>query len=515
MKTAPDVEKRILEELAGANQMVALRDRRALSRLKALRRDALETKDPGLIGRVFYSHALAAYFFGSYDKLCGYLYNAIRYLLRSDEHLTLARAYNLFAVHAQHSGVYDVAYDYFLMAYSVTSGKGDELEHAVIDANLGDLLGEMGDYRKACIRSKRSIPVVLQHTEGAALLENGIIVMVNYGLCSLYAGDTATAHRMRNRVEKQLKKIEGQVSDRPALWYLLLCAQIALADGERVRMQVLLDEIITRVVMGDSFALFTKDIHSFCRALITAGEWTSAQHLLDAVAQNEASNATYFSRLLLVQLQIDFYKARNLRARLDEAYAARRTLTRLLEKEQKLIYRESVRLMSLVDELAREQEKKRAENRRLQAEAETDALTGIPNRTALNRVLGESFARAKEKGLPFGTGVVDIDDFKRYNDRYGHSRGDECLIETASALHAAASREGIFCARYGGDEFVLVYDDMSREEILSFEKRMLAACPVPVTHGFTVRRLNPEDKVWDSLSAADASLYRKKSRKKR
>ena len=58
--------------------------------------------------------------------------------------------------------------------------------------------------------------------------------------------------------------------------------------------------------------------------------------------------------------------------------------------------------------------------------------------------------------------MCDIDNFKAYNDTYGHAKGDQCLKEVASVIEKTLKRPGDFCARYGGEEFIVILPNTSR-----------------------------------------------------
>lgn len=88
----------------------------------------------------------------------------------------------------------------------------------------------------------------------------------------------------------------------------------------------------------------------------------------------------------------------------------------------------------------------------------TDDLTGLPNRRHLTRFLEEKIRWAEREGRAITTLIFDIDDFKRYNDTYGHDAGDE-ILTAVGRLFVQCSRKTDLVARHGGDEFVVVFWD--------------------------------------------------------
>jgi diguanylate cyclase (GGDEF)-like protein len=107
---------------------------------------------------------------------------------------------------------------------------------------------------------------------------------------------------------------------------------------------------------------------------------------------------------------------------------------------------------ALVSELQRRQLAKA----RLQRMAHRDALTGLENRGTFDDVWSTEFLRSKRSGRPLSLLFIDIDNFKSYNDYYGHQAGDECLKSVAGCVASCVRRPGDHVARYGGEEFVVV-----------------------------------------------------------
>jgi diguanylate cyclase (GGDEF)-like protein len=91
----------------------------------------------------------------------------------------------------------------------------------------------------------------------------------------------------------------------------------------------------------------------------------------------------------------------------------------------------------------------------LSDQAEHDPLTGIANRRVIDARLEDELERARRHGTHLGLVLVDVDDFKKFNDRYGHQCGDE-ILRTFAALLAGSVRELDLAGRFGGEEFALV-----------------------------------------------------------
>lgn len=133
-------------------------------------------------------------------------------------------------------------------------------------------------------------------------------------------------------------------------------------------------------------------------------------------------------------------------------------------------------------------ERKKADDKILQLQEELhalsyrDSLTSLANRRMFDTLLEVEWAKARALRHPLSLIMVDIDCFKQYNDHYGHVQGDECLKRVARVLDAAASRTRDLCARFGGEEFVLVLPDTDEAAALQVAERcrkMLAREGIP------------------------------------
>ena len=114
------------------------------------------------------------------------------------------------------------------------------------------------------------------------------------------------------------------------------------------------------------------------------------------------------------------------------------------------------------------------ERERLLEEASTDGLTGIANRRHFDEFLSQQVASADRYGTPLSLVTLDLDHFKRLNDRYGHPAGDEVLRAVAAVLREVA-RESDLVARHGGEEFALVLPQTNEAGALMAAERCAEA----------------------------------------
>ena len=151
--------------------------------------------------------------------------------------------------------------------------------------------------------------------------------------------------------------------------------------------------------------------------------------------------------------------------------------------------------------------------------AQTDELTGLPNRRCIVKLLDEEISRG-HRGAVCSVAMIDIDWFKRINDGYGHPAGDEVLRTLAITVFANIRTNDRF-GRYGGEEFLLVLPGTTRDEaeyIVNRIREMIAeldwnafAINMAVTISAGIATLVPDDGSDDILARADRALYAAKA----
>ena len=111
--------------------------------------------------------------------------------------------------------------------------------------------------------------------------------------------------------------------------------------------------------------------------------------------------------------------------------------------------------------------------KRLEQLAIEDTLTGVYNRRYFNKIIEKELRRTKRENLNLCLLSIDIDDFKKYNDTFGHPKGDEVLIKVAQSLKSFASRAADFVFRMGGEEFCIIFSGLDTEKSLEFSNELV------------------------------------------
>ncbi|MHC6226676.1 sensor domain-containing diguanylate cyclase [Pseudomonas sp. X10] len=193
--------------------------------------------------------------------------------------------------------------------------------------------------------------------------------------------------------------------------------------------------------------------------------------------------------------------------------AGKRLVAELEQKNQSLeaLVEERTRELSWVNEQLQRQ---LDENRDL---AERDALTRAANRYCLERTLQQECERARRFRQPLALIVMDLDDFKPINDRYGHARGDSVLLDVVERIRECLRPQDLL-ARWGGDEFVVVLPGTALPQALDCTASLREAiqraepvggCRLTMSYG-VVQWQDGEDQT-QLLSRADQALYRAKA----
>lgn len=216
--------------------------------------------------------------------------------------------------------------------------------------------------------------------------------------------------------------------------------------------------------------------------------------------------------------------ARELEREQRERRRAEDELERVRAELEERVRQRTQALAQRNDELSRLRLALETNNQRLKRLVAVDALTGIANRRQFDRALERELRRTRREQQPLSLIFLDLDEFKCFNDTYGHPRGDEVLCKVARTLDETFRRGGDLVARYGGEEFAVVLPGVDGRRAELYAERLRrrvwrlnihngaseAHDRITISGGVATVTSTQLISPADLMAAADRALYRAK-----
>ncbi len=495
---------------------------KVMGTLKKLIRRGTELQDDTLLAFAYYYQAQYLYYRDSQIEAYRFSFRkAFSHALKADYQAMLARIYSFVAADALNNGCFDIAYNNYITAMNISTRLEDKATAALIEANIGRLYAELRDYKEAKKYLRRGIAKQKKLKKSLRFIQNITIMLASDALASLNLGDIPGAEKSIGEMLRYYSQGSPEVQSELFLskTYLLMRLALEKQDEEESRrlMKPLLEAIRKEQQIQDSL----EDINGLYRILMERGRVQDAGDLLAAADETIMHTKVAYVMCVFCELKADYYRTTNDSRRLSEVLRTHMELSTRLRGEQRDMYSHAVSLTHMIETLREDQRRMEEENKALTRRAQTDALTGIPNRYQLNYALDQAYRKVEGKNQNLAIAILDIDYFKEFNDNYGHREGDACLISIARCLNKIAQKHGGSCARYGGDEFVMVFTDLDDEAL----KRVVQEVQTKVEDLGILHEHQPRSRSvtlsqgicndipaspsspWDFLSAADGALY--------
>ena len=486
-------------------------------------RAAKRLDDNNLLGYAYYYMADAYYLLSTdYRKFSHNLLKAIEYLQVEGDYEYLARCYNLLGIDALNHGNNEMALDFFMRGIRYLEDFPESSIPGFMEFNIGQIYYNCGDMKAALVYVRSAYKHIRRNRKDSLYYRN-----ILYCYC-LQIGCYIALDK-RDSVLKcmeSIKKLSGVaefnkelLAGIPVLYTKMRACHYLGDDLGFIHFFSALNDLIKdgKCTLDDM-----EDVCNTARFYMSIGKIDAALNIVKYTENALGDISIANIRLNHARLRCEIYEhqkddKKRLKA-LEDFY----NYTQEFEKEKLINYKFFAMMRAKIASVEKE-------NDRLTKKAETDQLTGLGNRYGLNRYADSAFEKAYLKQRRLAVEILDVDNFKEFNDKYGHQLGDLCLRHIASAISGMADKhKEIRAFRYGGDEFVIIYEGMKDDRILDFARQLREQVSVPpeeirkrigqrsisISQGIRNSVPTETSKLWDYMYAADNALYDVKKTKK-
>lgn len=341
-------------------------------------------------------------------------------------------------------------------------------------------------------------------------------LMCNMGNCLISISKLEEANACADNLIKYIESTPNGSESYPVFIVNTFLANLALANGDNNKMNLHLQAALNALETFDDYINHNIDILMFIDLNILLKNYDDvtkiSEHFINTCKE---SNAPFNITSRFMEKRIDCA----ILLHDDKAYAH---FSKEFYEDYKQERNRNSEQTLKAENSHYEQIRLRKRQQILLEKSQHDTLTGLPNRAYLNTYAEETLAKAIQNNTYFGIEILDIDYFKHINDSYGHMEGDRYLKNVAALLKSLTnSDDEIFAARYGGDEFVIVYYNKTSEDIrylmsqlklnttsIKLPKESAVGCKhLTLSQGCFNKIAGEGNRLWDYLSIADVALY--------
>lgn len=486
-------------------------------------RAAKRLDDNNLMGYAYYYLADAYYLLSTdYRKFNQNLLKAIEYLQAEGDKEHLARCYNLLGIDSLNHGNSEMALDFFMRGIKYCEDLPDSAIPGFMEFNIGHIYYTCDDMKSALSYVRSAYKHIRRNRRESLYYRNILFCHLMQIGCYIKLGKRDSVLKCLESIRKlsQSPNFNEEIMGSIPVLDTKMRACHFLGDKEGVDKCF---NALNEMIRNNNFSLDDmEDVFNTARFYLSIGRVEDAIRIARYTENSLADLNISNIRLNHARLRCEIYQMTNDSKARQAALEDFFRYTQEFEKEKMESYKFFARMR---ERLARIEK----ENNMLQKKAQTDELTGLGNRYGLNQFADHAFEKAYGRGRHLAVELLDVDNFKAFNDTYGHQVGDLCLKHIAGAIKQLCdSRSGIHGFRYGGDEFVVIYENMKDDRILECArglrekvadipdeiKKYIGDKKVSISQG--IRNSVPQEtsKLWDYMYAADNALYDVKKSKK-
>lgn len=483
-----------------------------------------EREDSYLLGFACYYQAEGYFCLNDHQNMINSLTEGIVNQREASQWRLLVRSHNAMGIDAINRGNATVALDQYITALSYGKKYDYPYETALVNSNVGRLYMSFGEYDAAVHYLKKASQTFWDYRDDFFGRVNLATAYASLGRCSLFQKNLKQAEEYEEKIHQAGKEAEFNYFMTRGLF-----AKIRHKQGRWQERDQYIENIAQNLKGFQTLIDSHEDVFDFLDFLLEIEKYQELEKVFPRLERMAEESGITNLKIELLRRQAEYYRAVQNRENYLEVCARLYEEREILKEEGVSVFHRATELRFSLERARKKEKELLKEKQILKERSEKDALTGLANRYKLNDYAGKIFDKAREKHDLLSIEIFDVDYFKQYNDTYGHQAGDGCLKEIGKILSELMQRDkDIFCARYGGDEFIVIYYGKSDEEILNLAKELRqrvldlrlehkesqVSGYVTISQGIRNSIPRHQHRMWDYLCAADKALYRVKKKRK-
>lgn len=479
-----------------------------------IKMEEYEKLHPEYTGRHLYYRAQFYYHQVDLRRCMEYAIQGVHVLMEREYTPELTKCYNIIGVLNSANATNTMqALDYYLEALELAEQHDDVKTASGLYNNIGCIYDQLEDQTQAIYYFEKAL-----NTSQDCNTELYMTEIVNLALMYTALKDWEHAYEY---YEEACKCDDTEVLKTNEIHLAILRTLIAYHKQDIHSVKEYLHMIIEKANTGDVYIngfqellkqlpkLMDVQLEEELRVLITIiQEMTNKLDLLEA-------------KIRITEISIEFYRMVKDEAKMVELMEQYYEWMKLNKIEQRKVQMDGITLKLQMQQMIKEHEQMRRDSLNYKKQAMHDPLTNLYNRSIIKTTLEPLFQKAKMEGKMIAVSIADVNEFKPFNDHYGHVAGDECIKEIAQVLDRL-SDEHRFSLRYGGDEFMGFFYDISPSELKSMIQLVISEVKalhikhelsstmeqiLTVTHGTYIAIPKEDELLYDFIARADEELY--------
>ncbi len=436
-----------------------------------------------------------AYFYNSmYERALKYLLQVIELLNNFEDNFLLSCVLNNIGEVYRESDNYDKALEYYHNALEISMNNNFKINEASLFSNIGEIYFLEKRYDKALEYYAKSYDILVEENDMVILgeIENkvGKVHFINGDLSKAEKCFLTSINRLESVNNKfyaidvlvNIAKISLEEDSEKSFYYFEKAIKYAEEIDAKRKLSEVCKTIAEYYEHANNFKASLEYFKKYCRV------------------NEEIMTSNIGNKLEIIKIEIEHFNDN--------------------DKFEKIKNRLEIEILNQRNEL----EKIKKSNELLEKKVYEDELTGISNRRYINYYLNKTWGKSLLNDEQIVLFIIDIDNFKKYNDYWGHSKGDECLVKVADCMKYIQEKRKDILARYGGEEFVYYARGLNYEQALALgniirievgklgldyiENNMRKEITISV--GGATGKASNFNNIPDIIQIADMELYRAK-----